>query len=80
MMTKTGTLAFSAPEIFTALFYDEKVDLWSAGTVLYMMLCGQQPFEHEHVPKLIQMITYGDYNMDDAIWAKVSFEGKELIR
>ena len=37
-MTKTGTLAYSAPEIFTQTFYNEKVDIWSAGTVLYTML------------------------------------------
>lgn len=40
MMTKTGTVAFSAPEIFTQKVYDEKVDIWSAGVVLYMMLSG----------------------------------------
>jgi serine/threonine protein kinase len=47
MMTKTGTVAFSAPEIFTQKFYNEKVDVWSAGTVLYMMLSGEQPFYHD---------------------------------
>jgi serine/threonine protein kinase len=40
MMTKTGTVAFSAPEIFTQQVYDEKVDIWSCGIVLYMMFCG----------------------------------------
>ena len=53
MMTKTGTVAFSAPEIFTNSEYNEKVDIWSAGTVLYMMLCGKQPFFEEHVAKLV---------------------------
>lgn len=47
MMTKTGTVAFSAPEIFTQKFYNEKVDIWSAGVVLYMMLSGCQPFYSE---------------------------------
>lgn len=41
MMTKTGTVAFSAPEIFNQREYDEKVDIWSAGIVLYMMLSGE---------------------------------------
>jgi len=41
MMTKTGTVAFSAPEIFNQSVYDEKVDIWSAGVVLYMMLTGK---------------------------------------
>ena len=40
MMTKTGTVAFSAPEIFQQQVYNEKVDIWPAGTVLYMMLSG----------------------------------------
>lgn len=47
MYTYTGTLAFSAPEIFTGFSYDEKVDMWSAGCVLYTMLCGYQPFYRE---------------------------------
>ena len=40
MMTKTGTVTFSAPEVFIQKVYDEKVDIWSAGIVLHMMLCG----------------------------------------
>lgn len=65
MLTKTGTLAFSAPEIFTFnyykyltdcsydVIYSEKIDIWSAGTVLYAMLSGHLPFEDENVAKLI---------------------------
>jgi serine/threonine protein kinase len=53
MMTKTGTVAFSAPEIFSSKYYDEKVDIWSAGSVLYMMLSGDQPFYSENVAKLV---------------------------
>jgi serine/threonine protein kinase len=54
MMTKTGTVAFSAPEIFTQKVYDEKVDIWSAGIVLYMMLAGKTPYEDEdNVNKLV---------------------------
>ena len=80
MLTKTGTLAFCAPEIFTTGYYDEKVDVWSAGAVLYMMLCGQMPFDDESIPTLIGKITTCDYVMRGAVWAKVSQEAKALVR
>ncbi len=45
MWTYTGTVAFSAPEVFYGSQYTEAVDMWSAGVVLYTMLCGYQPFQ-----------------------------------
>ena len=45
MMGKTGEPRFSAPEL--ALSYDEKVDLWSCGLILYFLLSGGDlMFEH----------------------------------
>ena len=58
MWTYTGTIAFTAPEVFLDSeytynnyifsftdYFSEIVDSWSAGVVLYMMLCGYQPFQ-----------------------------------
>ena len=44
MNTYTGTIAFRPPETFCSASYDETVDMWAAGCVLYTMLCGYQPF------------------------------------
>jgi len=44
MLTNIGTEAFKAPEMYRSDIYNEKVDLWSAGCVLYTMLAGYQPF------------------------------------
>lgn len=61
MWTYTGTIAFTAPEVFTdteytypfyianniLIIFSEAVDMWSAGALLYTMLCGDQPFQAE---------------------------------
>lgn len=79
MMTKTGTVAFSAPEIFTQSVYDEKVDIWSAGTVLYMMLCGHQPFYNENMAQLVQQITKDPPDLTAEGFMDVSNQALDLI-
>jgi serine/threonine protein kinase len=41
-----GTLAFVAPErLKESQEYTEKVDMWAAGLVLFMLLTGAHPFD-----------------------------------
>ena len=40
---KVGTLKYMAPEIFIRESYNEKVDVWSAGVILYNMATGLDP-------------------------------------
>lgn len=47
MWTYTGTMAFSAPEVFNGEMYDESIDMWSAGCILFTMLSGTEPFHAE---------------------------------
>lgn len=79
MMTKTGTVAFSAPEIFKQSEYNEKVDIWSAGIVLYMMLSGQQPFVSDNVAILVHLITTNNLPQMKHDLSQVSFEAFDLI-
>ena len=41
-----GTLTFAAPERLTNYIsgYDEKVDVWSMGILLIMLITGEHPF------------------------------------
>jgi serine/threonine protein kinase len=43
-----GTLAFAAPERFleSNIGYTNKVDIWSSGIILFMLLIGYHPFDH----------------------------------
>ena len=42
--TMCGSPLFMAPEILKFNKYDSKVDLWSAGTIIYQMLAAKPPF------------------------------------
>ena len=66
MMTKTGTPQFKAPEMIESFMYDEKVDMWMVGCVLYTMLFGYSPFgDIENEARLYQSILKADYSIPE---------------
>ncbi|KAH0464637.1 hypothetical protein IEQ34_007423 [Dendrobium chrysotoxum] len=57
---KVGTPAYAAPEVLAGQNYDEKVDVWSAGVVLYLMLGWTLPFNGESVEEIVAAVKKGD--------------------
>ncbi|CAF1608588.1 unnamed protein product [Rotaria sp. Silwood1] len=51
-----GTLLYMAPEILSSHPYDNRVDLWSMGIILYECLFGRPPFIFSCVDELIEEI------------------------
>jgi len=80
MWTNTGTIAFTAPEVFLENEYTERVDIWSAGVVLYIMLCGYQPFQADYVQDLIEIIKEGKYEFHKDQWEHISEQAKDLVK
>lgn len=80
MMTKTGVVQFSAPEIFCQSEYDEKVDVWSAGIILYMMLSGTQPFLDPNMPRLVKKISTEEPNFDLPAFKQVNKQALDLLK
>lgn len=62
--TSCGSLAYSAPEILLGDSYDaQAVDIWSLGVILYMLVCGEPPFEKANDSETLTMIMDCKYSM-----------------
>ena len=59
-----GTRAYAAPEIFSRSGYNEKIDEWAVGVILYNMLTGYEPFEGDTKSELIDSICNQEINFD----------------
>jgi len=78
MKTYAGTAFFIAPEVIMH-DYTESCDMWSAGVMLYIMLCGYPPFYGESDQEILQAVIKGEYDFEDDVWDLVSEEAKDLV-
>ncbi|XP_034016371.1 SNF-related serine/threonine-protein kinase-like [Thalassophryne amazonica] len=66
--TSCGSLAYSAPEILLGDEYDAPaVDIWSLGVILYMLVCGQPPFQEANDSETLTMIMDCKYTVPTQI-------------
>ncbi|KAG7370871.1 protein kinase [Nitzschia inconspicua] len=80
LTSRCGTPSYVAPEILKNQPYDQSCDMWSAGVVLYVMLCGYTPFSDESQEKMFERIKLGDWKFDPDDWSHISDEAKDLIK
>jgi hypothetical protein len=80
---RCGTPGYVAPEILTAetrAGYGNKVDVFSAGVTLYLMLSGVEPFYGETEKELVEDNTRADVTFPSRYWGSVSSEAKHLVQ
>jgi len=79
MQTACGTPGYVAPEVLECKGYDKEVDMWSAGVIMYILLCGYPPFYSENEPELFESIMQANYSFHSPYWDHISEEAKDLI-
>jgi calcium/calmodulin-dependent protein kinase-4 len=96
MHSVVGTWAYAAPEVRGATAftpqqpgvtpksnYTAKVDMWSLGVILYVILAAFHPFDPDgncSDVQLWQNICRGKFTFDDPVWMGISESVKDLIR
>jgi calcium/calmodulin-dependent protein kinase I len=80
LSTACGSPSYLAPEILEGVKYDKKVDCWSLGIILYIMLCGFAPFYAEDNTDLFNLIKKGEFEFHSPDWDNVSDNAKDLIK
>lgn len=75
-----GTPYYVAPEVVMGREYGEKVDVWSAGVVLYTMLAGIPPFYGETAAEIFEAVLRTNLRFPTRIFRSVSPAAKDLLR
>ena len=75
-----GTLGYVAPEVLKKEPYSFSCDLWSFGCIVYALLSGSLPFDHESQKQTIKMTLESKLEFDLACWDKVSETCKDLLK
>ncbi|XP_049916285.1 serine/threonine-protein kinase DCLK1-like isoform X1 [Epinephelus moara] len=81
LYTVCGTPTYVAPEIVAETGYGLKVDIWAAGVITYILLCGFPPFRGsgEDQEALFEQLLKGQLDFPAPYWDNVSDSAKALI-
>uniref|UniRef100_A0A4W6EPZ6 Serine/threonine-protein kinase DCLK2 n=1 Tax=Lates calcarifer TaxID=8187 RepID=A0A4W6EPZ6_LATCA len=81
LYTVCGTPTYVAPEIIAESGYGLKVDIWAAGVITYILLCGFPPFRSESnlQEDLFDQILLGRLDFPSPYWDNITDSAKELI-
>ena len=78
--SKVCTPDYMAPEVFASKDYDQTVDWWSVGVILFEMVVGYQPFFAVDPSFCCQKILHWKHTFEIPIEANLSREVTDLIR
>jgi len=79
MSNPVGTAYYMAPEVLEGE-YDQACDIWSVGTIAYILLCGYPPFNGESDHDIFEAIKKGHFDFPKPAWSSKSDEAKDFVK
>ncbi|KAG2761741.1 hypothetical protein PC129_g3158 [Phytophthora cactorum] len=74
------TVGYAAPEVLQNGNISTAADVFSAGAVLYTLLCGYSPFSAPSEDEMVERTLSGKIFFDELEWWRISKEAKELVK
>uniref|UniRef100_U5EQ26 non-specific serine/threonine protein kinase n=1 Tax=Corethrella appendiculata TaxID=1370023 RepID=U5EQ26_9DIPT len=81
LLSVCGTPTYVAPEILLETGYGVKIDVWAAGIILYILLCGFPPFvsPDNQQEQLFDAILSGQFEFPEPYWDGIGDSVRDLI-
>jgi calcium/calmodulin-dependent protein kinase I len=76
---KSGSPGYVAPEILCDKKYNQKVDVFSTGVVIYALLSGSLPFTGRNADEILTKNFKCKINFEAPIWNKISFAATSFL-
>lgn len=74
-----GTLGYVAPEVLKKRPYSYSCDVWSIGCIMYALLSGSLPFDHESQRETIRLTLEEPLSFDLPVWGRISSTCQDLL-
>lgn len=78
LSTKAGTPYYVSPQVLEGS-YGAECDVWSAGVIMYILLCGYPPFNSFSDRGIMEKVKTAKVRFNEVDWAGVSDDAKHLI-